>query len=980
MRRGAVMDFSFKRTPIAAAIAAAFASAPTTAQETEIVEQPEIEEIVVTGSRIRRTDLTAPSPLSVVSAEQIAETGTVTIDSILNEMPQVMPGWTNTSNFPGTGTATVDLRGLGARRTLVLVNGKRYIPTTGDGVVDITGIPTALVDRVEVMTGGASAVYGSDAIAGVVNFILDNEYEGFELGGSYDLTTDYGDGDIYSINAKFGVNTADDRGNITVFAGYTSRSEILQGARSYTEFALDDKIVDGVPQLVPGGSSSTLGSRLFLDRSAIPADIPNNLNGNPNSITFDNGEPLAWNDPQDRYNYAPPSYLQVPQERFQTHLFATHEVNPKVNLSLEAMYMHQEADTQFAPQPRSVRSRDRFDLNFMDNPFLSDYAKDIMAASELITDAKAGLPTGDGIVRIGWLGHRVASNGPRIQKRRFDVWRTLFSADGEINPNWEYEIYYSRGGSSTAYREANRIHVDKWKQALNAVTDPDTGQPVCLDRSGGCAPVNIWGRDLISTDAINFVKTAFNFWDIYEQQTAGLTFVGDMPNAGLEAGPIGVAYGVEWRDEHFTSEPGGNAMIGDANRLPTDGGYDVTEAFAEINIPLLANAPGADYLAFNAAARAANYSTVGDVSTWKYGFEWSPSFADGLRFRGGQQRSIRAPNVVELFAPEEGAGLTIYQDPCDEGSGLLKNAEQQAFCNDWGAETGFVQVNGTVGGLRNSNANLDPEVADTWTAGFVYQPVALQANEFAITADYFSIDILDAVAPFGGGIDNNITSCFFSLNLISEFCSNVHRDATGNIDPINSQLTNVSLKNVSGVDMQMDVAFDMGSMPGRMNVFLLSTYQFDNGFQATELLPFIECAGKFGVPCGGEIAGTASARWQTNTRFTWRNGPYQVALNWRWIEGMTDARIERVAAFGLPTQPIIDNIPADAISTPDYNYVDISGVWQINDTITLRVGLDNAFAKEPPLMGDAQIQSNTEPGTYDVLGRRLWVNFDFLNL
>ena len=970
------MDFPFKRTPVAAAIAAAFASAPMSAQETEIVDQQEIEEIVVTGSRIRRTDLTAPSPLSVISAEQIAETGTVTIDSILNEMPQVMPGWTNSSNFPGTGTATVDLRGLGARRTLVLVNGKRYIPTTGDGVVDIAGIPTPLVARIEVMTGGASAVYGSDAIAGVVNFILDDQYEGFELGGSYDLTTDYGDGDIYSINAKFGVNSADDRGNITVFAGYTNRSAIIQGDRPYTEFALDDKVIDGVPMLVPGGSASTEYSTWQIDRkSRVTVD-----GVNPRYITFDNGEARAWNDPQDRYNYAPPSYLQVPQERFQTHLFATHEISQRINVSLEAMYMHHESDTQYAPQPRGIRSRDRMDLHFMDNPFLSDRSKAIMAAGERITDAEQGLPTGDGIARVGWLGHRVSSNGPRRQVRRFDVWRTMFAVDGEINPDWEYEIYYSTGSSSTAERLDNRVDVDKWKQAVNAVTDPATGQPVCLDRSGGCQPVNIWGKDLISKEAIDFVRTAQNFWDIYDQQTAGLTFVGDLPNASLEAGPIGVAYGVEWRKEHFRSEPDSNAMIGDANRLPTDGGYDVTEAFAEINIPLLANSPGTDYLAVNGAARLANYSTVGDVSTWKYGFEWSPSFADGLRFRGGQQRSIRAPNVVELFAPEQGAGLTIYQDPCDEGSGLLRNAEQQAFCDAWGAPAGFVQVNGTVSALRNSNANLEPEVADTYTAGFVYQPVALSSNEFALTADYFNIDITDAVAPFGGGVDNNITSCFFSLDLNSEFCSNVIRDFTGQIDPINSQLTNVSLKKVSGVDLQMDVAFDMGSMPGRMNVFFLSTYQFDNGFQGTEVLPFIECAGKFGVPCGGEIAGTASARWQNNTRFTWRNGAYQVALNWRWIEGMTDARIERVAAFGLPTADIIANIPPEAISTPDYNYVDISGVWQINDSTTLRIGIDNAFAKEPPLMGDAQIQSNTEPGTYDVLGRRLWVNFDFLNL
>ena len=563
------MDFPFKRTPVAAAIAAAFASAPMSAQETEVVDQPGIEEIVVTGSRIRRTDLTAPSPLSVISSEQIAESGTVTIDSILNEMPQIMPGWTNSSNFPGTGTATVDLRGLGARRTLVLVNGKRFIPTSGDGVVDITGIPTALVDRIEVMTGGASAVYGSDAIAGVVNFILDNQYEGFEVGGSYDLTTDYTDGEIYSINAKFGASSADGRGNITVFADYTNRSAIVQGDRPYTEFALDDGSVGGVPTLVPGGSSSTEGSRLFLDRSAIPADIPNNLHGRPNSITFDNGEPSAWNDPEDRYNYAPPSYLQVPQERFQTHLFATHEVNQRVNLSLEATYMHQESDTQFAPQPRGIRSRDRVDLHFADNPYLSDASKALISASELITDASQGLPAGDGIARLTGLFHRVSSNGPRRDKRRFDVWRTLVSADGELTPNWEYEVYYSRGSSSNAHRVANRINVDKWNQAVDAVTDPVTGAPVCFDRSRGCAPVNVWGRDLISDEGIDFVRTAQNFWDVYEQQTAGLTFVGDLPeNTSFEAGPIGVAYGLEWRDEAFSSEPDSNAMIGDANRAP----------------------------------------------------------------------------------------------------------------------------------------------------------------------------------------------------------------------------------------------------------------------------------------------------------------------------------------------------------------------------------------------------------------------------
>jgi len=977
------MNYRPRKTALAAAIATAIASAQTgiVAQAQEQVT--ELEEIVVTGSRIKRTDLTAASPVSVVTGEQIAQTGTVHIDSLLNEMPQVMPGWTNSSNFPGTGTATVDLRGLGAKRTLVLVNGKRFIPTSGDGTVDISGIPTALVDRVEVMTGGASAVYGSDAMAGVVNFILDDRYEGFKVGGSYDLTTDYQDSAIYNINMKMGTNFADDGGNITIFAQYTDRAGSIQGDRPYTTYALDDKMRNGVATLVHGGSSSPEDTRLRLEKSAIPATIGDNLNGNPNSIKFDNGAPLAWNDPQDRYNYAPPSYLQVPQERFQTQLFATRDISKKLNFSFEAMYMNQVSATQFAPQPRWVNKGDGLHLRFADNPYLTQASKDIIAASELISDAKLGLPTGDGIVHVTGMGHRVSSNGPRRDIRRFDVYRALWGVDGELNDTWEYELYYTKGSSSNAHRVADRVDRAKWTQAVNAITSPTTGLPVCVDPSGGCQPVNLWGKDLISDEAIAFVKTAQNFWDVYTQETAGLTFVGDF-ESGLSAGNIGAAMGVEWRAEHYRSEPDSNAMVGDAIRLPTDGGYDVGEAFGEINIPLIAGSSFADYLGVSAAIRLANYSTIGKSNAWKYGVEFTPAGVEGLRFRAGKQKSIRAPNVIELYAPQMGAGLTIYQDPCDAGTGLMKNAEQQTFCNAWGAPTGFTQLNGTISALRNSNPNLKPEIADTWTLGAVLQPESLADNEVSFAVDYYNIEITDAIAPFGGGVDNNITSCFFSLDLASTSCSNAVRDDFGDFYPVDSTLTNVTIKKVTGVDIQAEFSFEAdaigggtGNIPGRVDVFVLATYQMDNGFQATELLPFIECAGKFGVPCGGEIDGTGSPRLRANTRVAWSNGPYRLAFNWRWLEGMEDARIVRVAAFGLDTSDIVNSIPAEAITTPAYNYIDVNGAWVVSERTTVRFGLDNLLGKEPPMMGDAQIQSNTEPGTYDVIGRRFWLNFDW---
>jgi iron complex outermembrane receptor protein len=987
------MNYPNRKTAIATAVAAVI-SGPYAHVQAQVDTDAQIEEIVVTGSRIARRDLTAPSPVSVVTAEHIAQTGTVNLEQLLNEMPQIMPGWTNSSNFPGTGTATADLRGLGARRTLVLVNGRRYIPTNGNGTVDLSGIPTALVDRVEVMTGGASAVYGSDAIAGVVNFILDDNYEGFELGGSYDLTSE-GDSAVYSTNLKFGTNYSDGKGNITVFAGSTNRDATTQDARPFTAVALDDGQVcddgnnpsrsgicgdgsDPTAVLVGGGSTGIPASRMSLDSSAIPGTIGDNLNGNPNSIKFDNGAPLAFNDPQDRYNYAPPSYLQVPQKRFITQLFATRELNKRVNVSLEAMYMHNENELSAAPQPRFIGNADNLMFNFAANPYLTDESKAIIGASELITDAARGLPTGDGIIRINSLAHRVTSAGPRLTIRRFDVWRALVGIDGEITENLDYELYYSIGSSSNATRFDNGVDRDRWNQAVNATTDPLTGEPVCIDTSGGCFPVNPFGIDLISPEGTAFVRIGSNLWELYEQQTAGLTFVGNLPDdMSFGAGPIGTAFGLEWREETFRSSPDSAATINNTAVIPTFGEYDVSEAFVEVNIPLLADAPGADYLGLSGAYRHSDYSTVGGVDTWSYGLEWSPSFIPGLRFRGGQHLAVRAPNVIELFGQVRGAGLTIYQDPCDAESGLLQTAEQQQFCNDWGAPTGFVQLNGTVGGAVFSNPDLKAEEADTWTAGLVYQPEFLADYGVAISADYFSIDIENAIALNGGGIDNNITACFFSLDFNDPSCSNVFRErppGSGDIETLETQLVNVTVKKVEGIDVQAEFSFDLG--PGKFDVFVLSTYQFHNGFQATPALPFTECAGKFGVPCGGEIDGTGSPRWRTNTRFTWGTEEYRVSVNWRWLEGMEDARIERVAAFGLDTSDIIASIPAEAVRTDDYNYVDINASWEFNDITTLRIGFDNVFDKDPPLMGDAQIQANTDPGTYDVFGTRVWASFN----
>ncbi len=949
----------FKKKVIAAAVASAVmgSTAPVYAQDSS-----SLQEVVVTGSRIKRTDLSSPSPVAVVGSEQIEATGTVNMEQLLNELPQIIPGFTGTSNNPGTGTATIDLRGLGAVRTLILVDGKRMVPTLSDGTVDVNNMPAPLIERVEVVTGGQSATYGSDALAGAVNFILKHDYEGFEANVSYEITGE-GDGDVYTASATWGTNFADGKGNIVVFASYNNRDEVLADARKFSSVTFQDGTDDaGNPALVTGGSAGTPETIYFDGLS--PTGI----------ITFNpDGSSRPWQDPEDRFNYAPDNYLQIPQDRYQVNSMAEFEINQHFVTYLDTQFVHHNTPTQLAPTPAFISSTTGFDFNFGANPFLSAATKATMAASEAVFDPYFGLPTGDGIARALFFGRRMVEVGPRQSDDDFRMYRIVAGVKGEINDRWDYDSFFIYGNVHQTNILRNDISKDKFLQALNATGT--AANPRCIDASDGCVPLNIWGAGNISEDAAQFVRLNLNSFGEYEQMMGGISFTGSMP--GFAAGDIGLAGGVEYREEDFQFRPdaaleAGNVLGFNATQS-TVGDYNVIDFFAETDIPLLKDHQFAEKLNVNGKVRVGEYSSVGSVTSWAAGGEWVP--IHGLRLRGGYSRAVRAPNVGELFLGQS-QGFPAYSDPCDPASGFLNTPDDVAFCQAWGVNdpANFEQRNVQVEGVFGGNPNLDEETADSWNIGAVYEPEFIE--NFSITVDYFNIEIKDAIASFGGGPDSLIAGCFFSRDLTSELCQGAVRDLTGNITPVNALAANVSKLRTDGIDVQADYTFDLMdtglSAPGTINVFYMMTYVFENGFQGNDALPFIDCAGTFGSPCGAWIPGTATPEWLSNLRTTWSNGPWQVALNWRLIDEVEDARPVRADAFGFDGDAIKDGIPPSARKIEMEHYVDINFRWDFHDHLTLSGGIDNLFDNDPEVLGDAQVQSNTEPSTYDVLGRTFW--------
>lgn len=903
------------------------------------------EAIIVTGSRIGRPDLTSQSPVTVVNASEIAlQAGSANIENVLNDFPQVQATSTSASNNPGGGVATVNLRGLGSQRTLVLVDGRRYMSYDVNQIVDLNSIPSSLIERVDVVTGGQSAVYGSDAIGGVVNFILKRDFQGVELNSSYNLT-DQGDGQIFDVNATFGSNFDDGRGNVTVFTQYTKRRPVMAADRSFARNALVD---DGEGGMYNGGSGSVSQGRVIIPGLGAATGL-----GCDSQDFAAPGAPNCYVAATDAYNYAPTNYLQVPQERFMVSAMANYEINEHFKPYVEAQFVNNRVSQQLAATPISNGTPyGDGTIGALNIPVNSSFLSPEFAAALATLDTD-----GDGYVAAPSWAYRTTSVGPRANTDERNAFRIVTGMSGDIGAGFAYDGYYSYMRTKNSQRQTGNVAIDRFIEAASG----------CPSGDAACVPANIFGEDQLSADAIDYISIGATNLEQYTTQVASFV-VTNSDLYDLGAGGIGIALGAEWRSESGSVTPDQYLSSGNVAGFnpgqPTGGSYSVREFFGEIRVPLLSDNI-VHRFELNGAARASHYSNApGNVFTWSAGAELAP--VRDLTFRGQYQKAIRGPSVAELYL-----GQTVSFEGNAEGchvdaaatAGTLRD-----ICIAQGVPTSVLDDPASRAALADptlvnpitivgGNPDLKEESAKTWTLGAVFAPTF--APRFSLTVDYYNISIDGYIATVP--TDTIGSLCFDNFNL--DYCSLIQRNSLGQIDTITAVLQNSGGLKTSGLDITANYGVPLDALiseGAKLSFSFNGSRLFNYDYTPVVGVDFtLNCEGKFGAQCGVPLP-----KW----RHTFRTGldleKASFSVQWRYFGAVKDDDAEYVYAS--------EKFKAQ-------NYFDASFSFDATENFTVSGGVSNVFDKQPPMAASTQNggngeQTNTYPTVYDTLGRSFFVS------
>lgn len=924
-----------------ALVAAAFVTAAD-AQDAESSNNREVEEIVVTGSRLLRRDFNAPSPISTLDRTVLAASGQATLEESLNQMPQIQPDFGRSSNNPGDGTARINLRDLGAGRSLVMLNGRRLAPSGVGGAVDVNNIPKALIDRVEIITGGATTVYGSDAIAGVANFITRDDFDGFAIDTSF-YVTEVGDSDTFDINLTYGHNF--DKGNLTLYAGYYDREDTFASEREFTSVVLSDTWAGTVEE---SGSSTIPAGRVLSPRI--------DLGNGPVRVMFDtNGDLVPFNAATDYYNYAPVNYLQIPLRRVSGGAMFRYDLNSSIEFYSELQLAQNSATQTLAPVPASGL----FDIN-SDNPVMT------AATRQAFID---NLPsTGPGLLGLAF-SRRMLDLGPRIVINDRDYSRLVAGLRGEVNDNWDFDVWatYTKGDETEFF--LNDASSSRMQQGL--LVDPLTGQ--CFDTSGGCVPLNLFGVGNLSQEGLEFLR--FDPFTNLTSRTQKLlsAYVRGAPFDSW-AGPVNVAVGVEWRsdkgdfkaDEALSSDD----TLGFRPSASVKGSERVKEIYGEVAVPLLEGHSFAEYLGIEIGARYSDYDHAGGVDTWKFGGEWALPIP--LRIRTMFQRSVRAPNIEEAFTEqgqEQGSfvGATnSSNDPCSASNDPVTSGIGDAcvatgipqnqlgiYEADLGVPTDFI-----FGG----NPDLVPETAETFTAGIVFDFEWLQGVR--ISVDYFDLKVEDTIGELGAAL-----ACYDVANTSHAFCENITRDpVTYNVVRIYEPVINRGLLQVEGIDTQISLESDLPSgmaifdAAASLSVDIVWTHMLRNTYQETAFGSVIDCVGTFAWPCKENRDTVTYPTDRVALGTTYYSGDLDIRLSARWIGEVENGLLRNGWVYGLSNLDLGN--PIGKAKT----YVDLGVGYRFNDTISGRLTIANLTETSPALMVDAWA-ANTDTTMYDVFGR-----------
>jgi outer membrane receptor protein involved in Fe transport len=968
-------------TTIAGAALMALSAAPAFAAD----DQPaQVKEVVITGSRIPQPGLTSSSPLSVVNDQEVKLQGTTNAENLVNSLPSVFASYGANVSNGSTGTATVNLRGLGTQRTLVLIDGKRLMP--GDPalpVADLNQIPATLIDRVEVVTGGASAVYGSDAIAGVVNFIMKKDFEGLRLDSQYSFyqhnNDDAGsqainkargfpvpsgnvtDGATWDFTAVLGASSPDGKGNVTAYAGYRNTQAVTENKRDYS--ACSVATFNNNPHVCAGSSTAFPGR--FT--SVVLAKQP--------SFTVDNAGNLSPFGAANQFNFAPFNFFQRPDERYTAGAFAHYQVKPWLDAYSSFMFMDDHTVAQIAPSGIFFGTQVKVNC---DNPFLSAAEVNQFCTSQGLTTAQQ---------TTMFIGRRNVEGGPRQDDLRHDSYRLVLGAKGDFADAWTYDIYGQYGATVYSENFLHDLSINKIQRALQVVNV--AGVPTCTAKINGtdpnCVPYNVFHANGVTPAAVAYLDTPGFKEGSTTEQIVNASVSGDLGKYGLKSpwakDGVGVALGAEYRrealDYRTDAEFSSGDLAGAGGPTPsTHGSFDVKEIFGEIRVPVVQDAPFAKDLALEAGYRTSDYSSSGHVNSYKLSGDWQ--IVDDVRLRGSFQRAVRAPNINELFTPQA-LGLFPGQDPC---AGAAPTATLAA-CQNMGVTAGqygsiiqcpAAQCNGLFGG----NPTLKPEESDTRSYGVVFTPTFIKG--LSATVDYFDIQVDGLI-----GALNPATALALCTGGNTTFCGFVHRAATTGVifgtgataGFVAAGNVNAGFKKTRGLDVEVNYRTNLSDWGmgdyGGLHFNLVGTYTKE---LATQQLPgsaIQDCVGLFGATCG-----TPTPKWRHKLRTTWTT-PWHMALSldWRYIgSSKADICTPASAGFGGPCLPNFPDASIKAVS-----YFDLSGTWNFKDGMQLRAGVNNLFDKAPPIVDSSNFglssppfgNGNTFPQVYDALGRTIFI-------
>ena len=961
----------------------------------------EVAEVVVTGTRIPSPNLESVSPVQVVGAQEVTLGGRPVTADILNQLPQVsqngQTGFSTTSNplsGPG-GTATVDLRGLGQQRTLVLVDGRRLgigDPDTGNPnpSPDLNQIPSQLIQRVDVLTGGASATYGSDAIAGVVNFIMKRDFEGVEIDAQagvyqHEQHNEFvqgllparqilnpkkhtWDGKSRDVSIIMGANFEEGRGNVTGYFTYHDQDPVVQSKRDYSACQV---------VLAPGNIVRCEGSQ--NSNQWVPALGGGfNLPGAPTTIAVVGNTFVPWSGtatttPPPFFNSNDFAYLLQQGTRYTAGFLARYEVNKHLEFYGDFGFMQDKSNVQIAPtglfQGSGASPNGGFLIN-CNNPFMSAQQRGVIgcSAADIASGANKDL----------LIGRRNIEGGGRNQFYEHTNYRAVFGARGEIGGSWKYDLYGSYYYTELFNAAQNYLSIARLQNALQVVQTP-TG-PQCIS-GGACVPYNIFQDGQVTAAALAYLDIQGTSRGSIAERIVEGTITGDLGDYGVKSpwasDGVGVAFGFHTRRDHLEYQPDAAQLSGDLSgsggaNTPIDNSLRVTEVFAEARVPLIQDKPFADDITAELGFRHSDYSTGINAETWKIGLSWAPT--PDFKLRGSYNKAIRAPSILELYTPQAVTNTSqVAEDPCAAGAAAPASL---AACQNTGitpAQYGVIPQcpSGQCAVLNGGNPALGPETAKTFTLGVTTRPTFIRG--FTASVDYFHVDLTQIIGAIPLGVI--LQRCLTSGD--PTFCSQIVRAQNGILfgttvgagGYINGASTNIGAGVTSGVDLQASYALPIEAWGlegwGGVSVNFTGSYLLKATVVPLPGDDAYDCAGLFGAQCQ-----TLNPRWRHTLRVTWTT-PWDVtaSLAWRYIHSMTYEQDTNEPTIGQGTVNAFNH------KLPQRSYLDLSAVWNVNDMFAVRGGINNILDQDPPLVNNriSQTGSPNSYPTYDLLGRRLFV-------